>query len=261
MSPSAIITTPARPVRHAKMDKIAGRLAVLGATLGVLAGVVDVAVGGSIRDWIGNKLNPTPLGVVTVILSAVALAGAVQWERPGGRAGDRRLATVLAFLIPAVICFTTIGRLWYLPGVLLLGAAVLIVSASTHEELAHAANRHHWLNGLTTLLGAYYIFLGGDALPKAAGVLGILGGLAIWGALLATRDSHRVALTLLAAGALPFAIATWWSVVTPIIAVLVLTIGHAAIRRSPPAARTHSRPKHRPQPKAASSRSSVNQRS
>lgn len=230
MSPSSVVASPARLQRHAKMDRLAGRLAALGAVLGVLAGVVDVAVGSSIRGWIGNKLDPTPLGLVTIILSAVALAGAVAWERPGGRVGDRRLATALAFLIPAIICFTTIGRLWYLPGALLIGAGALVVGATARGELSHAVSRHHWLSGLTALLGGYYLFLGGDALPKAAGVLGILGALAIWTALLDTRRSHRTRLILLVVGALPFAIATWWSVVAPLIALLVLTIGPRAIR-------------------------------
>ncbi len=215
MSRSTVRTSQGELVSHAKMDRLAGRLAVLGATFGLLAGVVDVAVGSSIRSWIGNKLDPTPLGVVTVILSAVALAGAVAWERPGGRVGDRRLATALGFLIPAGICFTTVGRLWYVPGALLLVAGILVVGASTRDELSHAVNRHHWLNFLTALLGGYYLFLAGDALPKAVGVLGILGALAIWTALSDSRRSHRLRLTLLVVGVLPFAIATWWSVVTP----------------------------------------------
>jgi hypothetical protein len=230
MSPSSVVASPARLERDAKMDRLAGRLAALGAALGVLAGVVDVAVGSSIRGWIGHKLDPTPLGLVTIILSAVALTGAVSWERPGGRIGDRRLATILAFLIPAGVCFTTIGRLWYLPGVLLIGAGVLIVRASARGELSHAVSRHHWLTGLTALLGGYFLFLGGDALPKAVGVLGILGALAIWTGLFDTRRARRLRLILSAVGALPFAVATWWSVVTPLIALLVLTIGPRAIR-------------------------------
>jgi hypothetical protein len=230
MSPSAPVSTPARIERHPRMDRLAGRLAALGAGLGIIAGMADVAVGSSIRGWIGNKLNPTPLGLLTVLLSAIALTGVVQWERRGGRDGDRRLATVLVFVIPAAICFTTIGRLWYLPGALLLGAAVLVVCASTRDVLSHAVSRHHWLTGLTAVLGGYYLFLGGDALPKAAGVLGILGALAIWGALIATPRAHLFRLILLIAGALPFAIATWWSVATPVIALLVLTVGPRAMR-------------------------------
>jgi hypothetical protein len=212
------------------MDRAAGRLAVAGATLGVVAGLVDVAVGASIRAWVGNKLDTTTLGVATVILSAISLAAAVEWYRPGGRAGGRRLATVLAFLVPAGVCFTTIGRLWYLPGVLLLAASVLVLLASSREELVRTVDEHHWLNGLVALLGGYYVFLGADALPQGAGVLGILGGLAIWTALVTTRRWHRAGLGLLWAGALPFAILTWWSVITPLIAILMLTIGAAATR-------------------------------
>jgi len=41
------------------------------------------------------------------------------------------------------------------------------------------------------LLGGYFLFLGGDALPKAVGVLGILGALAIWTALWMTGRAWR----------------------------------------------------------------------
>ncbi|MDQ6730094.1 MAG: hypothetical protein M3022_07310 [Actinomycetota bacterium] len=115
----------------------------------------------------------------------------------------------------------------------MLGAAALVIGASTRGELSHAVNQHHWLTGLTAALGAYYLFLGGDALRKAAGVLGILGALAIWTALLATHRSHRLKLLLLLVGALPFAAATWWSIVTPLVALLVLTVGPSAIRTEP----------------------------
>ena len=54
----------------------------------------------------------------------------------------------------------------------------------------------------------------------AACVVGILGGLAICAVLTIARGNHRLALDFLAIGALPFAIATWWSVVTPLIAAL-----------------------------------------
>ena len=230
MSPSAPANPPAMGARHATMDRTAGGLALVGATLGIVAGLVDVAVGASIRDWVGNKLDTTTLGVATLILSGVSLAAAVEWHRPGGRAGGRRFATALAFLLPAGVCFTTIGRLWYLPGLLLLAAGVLVLVASSRDELVGAVDQRRWLSGLVAVLGGYYVFLGADALPKAIGMLGILGGLAIWAALLATRRSHRAALGLLAAGTLPFAIVTWWSVVTPLIAILILALGPAAIR-------------------------------
>ena len=63
--------------------------------------------------------------------------------------------------------------------------------------------------------GAGNIFLGVNAF-SAACVLGILGGPAIRAVLIIARLNHRLALDFLAIGALPFAIATWWSVVTPL---------------------------------------------
>lgn len=245
MSPSDAPAASVPSARRTSMDELAGRLAALGAGLGVLAGVVDVAIGPSIRGWIGNKLNPTPLGVLTVILSSIALAAALRWTRPGGRDGGRRLGTILAFLLPAGLCFTTIGRLWYVPGALLLGAAALVTGASTRSELAHAVNQHHWPTSLTAVLGAYYLFLGGDALPRAVGILGILGALAIWAALLAGHRSHRLKLVLLLVGALPFAVATWWSIVTPLVALLVLAVGLSAIRTQPA---DHGTPHNAPAP-------------
>ncbi|MDQ1459833.1 MAG: hypothetical protein QOI08_1317, partial [Actinomycetota bacterium] len=45
MSRSNTTTARSEINRHATMDRSAGRLAVAGATLGVVAGLVDVAVG------------------------------------------------------------------------------------------------------------------------------------------------------------------------------------------------------------------------
>jgi hypothetical protein len=199
-----------------------------GAALGIIAGVIDVAVGSSIRDWVGNKLDTSTLGVGTIALSSLALAAAIAWQRPGGQGGGRRLATGLALAVPAGICFTTIGRLWYLPGLLLLGAAVLILATSTRAELAGAVNEQRWLRGLTVMLGGYYVFLGFDA-HRVAGALGIIGGLLIWAAAAIAGSSRRACVTLIVLGALPFAIATWWSAVTPLIALLTLLVG-AAVR-------------------------------
>lgn len=230
MSASETNATRAKHDRHTTIDRAAGYLALAGATLGIIAGLVDVAGGASIRDWVGNKLHTTTLGVATVILSAVSLVAAVGWLRSGGGASERRLATVLALLLPGCVCFTTIGRLWLLPGVPLLSAGALILATSSRHELADAVDEHRWRIGLTAVLGGYYVFLGAGALPKAAGFVGIFSGLAIWLALRVAPRSHRLAVGMLVVGALAFAFVTWWSVVTPIIAILVLTIGRGALR-------------------------------
>lgn len=104
-------------------------------------------------------------------------------------------------------------------------------SSASPTVLRSNDNEHRWWIGLTALLGAYYVLLGVDALPKAAGFVGIAGGVAIWGAMRIATRSHRLAVGLLAVGAMAFAIVTWWSVVTPLTAILVLTIGPVALRR------------------------------
>ena len=67
------------PQRSA-VDLTAGRLAIAGSVLGVVVGVVDAAVGSSIRDWVGNKLDTTTLGLATVALSAIGVAAAIAWQ-------------------------------------------------------------------------------------------------------------------------------------------------------------------------------------
>ena len=47
-------------------------------------------------------------------------------RKPETPTNDGKLAIFLGVLLPAAICFTTVGRLWYLPGALLLAAAALL---------------------------------------------------------------------------------------------------------------------------------------
>jgi hypothetical protein len=209
------------------LDRLIGVLATAGATLGIIAGLVDVAVGPSIRGWVGNKLNTSILGIATIALSALALAAAIAWQRNGSRVGLRRLGTAVALAVPAILCFTTIGRLWYLPGSILLIAAATILVNSTREDFEGAMNARRWLRGLLVILGGFYVFLGADALGLA-GALGIAGGLGIWAVLAHDSALRRASFAVIALCALPFAIATWWSAVTPLIALLMLVLGASA---------------------------------
>ncbi|MDQ2894150.1 MAG: hypothetical protein M3Y09_00640 [Actinomycetota bacterium] len=133
------------------------------------------------------------------------------------------------------MCFTTIGQLWYPSGVLLLGASILIAATTTRTELAGAIHEPRWLRGLIVVLGGYYVFLGGDS-HGSARVAGVLGAAVICAAVLAARHSARLARTLLVVGALPFAVLTWWSVVTPLAALLILAIGLPALHPNRPGA-------------------------
>ena len=183
-----------------------------------------------IRDWVGDKQDTTRLGVTTLLLSLIALSAvALLWRRPAA-SGPTRLLAAAGLLIPAAICFTTVGRLWYLPGALLIAGGVIVLAGLRHEGAQMRGSiARHWLAGLTVVLGVYYVFLGSVALGPA-GTLGILGGLLIMIAVLVpARGSTRLVVSLLVVGALPFAILTWWSVVTPLIGVLALAIGGVAL--------------------------------
>lgn len=111
------------------MEKRAFQFGVLGGILGVAAGAVELSIGTRILPWIGNKESPVVLGLVTMVLSGVALVSIISVRKKSSLSNDRRLAIFLGVLLPAVICFTTVGRLWYLPGPLLLAASILLAYA------------------------------------------------------------------------------------------------------------------------------------
>jgi hypothetical protein len=82
------------------------------------------------------------------------------------------------------------------------------------------------------VLAVEYVALGATALGRA-GALGIVGGVIVLTLLAASsRISTRTALGCLVVATLPFAALTWWSIVTPIIALLLVTIGALAILRN-----------------------------
>jgi hypothetical protein len=117
-----------RSVRSAVGRAEAGPLlGMLGGALGALAGLMEVTIGPAIRSWVGNKQDTTGLGTLTTLLSVVAFAAAWSAARHPDLAPGRRAAVVALLWIPAGICFTTVGALWYLPGPLLIVSGLLIV--------------------------------------------------------------------------------------------------------------------------------------
>ncbi|HXL44197.1 MAG TPA: hypothetical protein VN960_09085 [Gaiellaceae bacterium] len=213
-------------------ERIAAILGIVGATLGLVAGLVELTAGPSIRSWVGNKEDTTRLGLATLVLAAIALAAALALVRRPEASAPRRLVLAAALLLPGLICFTTVGRLWYLPGALLVAAGLLVATNVRDEvrEVAAAAERN-WTAILTVVLACFYVFLGATALGLA-GLLGIAGGLLVLG-LVATRRKlpSPVAVVLLLLAALPFAVLTWWSVATPLIGILLLALGVPALAR------------------------------
>jgi hypothetical protein len=102
------------------MKKLALKLGTWGAMLGMLAGLVELSIGTQIRPWIGDKENPVVLGIVTLLLSGMVFVSMTIASKRDALTNDGKLAIFLGVLLPTAICFTTVGRLWYLPGILLV---------------------------------------------------------------------------------------------------------------------------------------------
>lgn len=220
-------------------DQVAARLGLVGGSLGVVAGLVEVTVGAWIRSWVGDKADTVRLGLMTAVLGAIAVAAAIALARQAGEGAGvrvtatRRLAVVTGLLLPGLIGFTTVGRLWYAPGALLLAAGLTAAVGLRGEgsELVAAAECS-WATTLTVGLALLYVALGVTALGPA-GALGVAGGLLVLLVLLLRdRLARWSARALIVLAVTPFAFLTWWSVVTPILAVLLVTVGLPALSES-----------------------------
>jgi hypothetical protein len=210
----------------------------MGASLGIVAGLVELTLGPHLRSWVGSKQDTTRLGLATITLSAIALLAAVTWLQRRETSPGTRLLVVVGLIVPGVICFTTVGRAWYVPGALLVAAAAEAAAELREDarEVVQTISRR-LPAALTVVLGAFYVFLGATALG-VAGLLGIGGGITIIAiAALPSRIPMGVASLVLVAAALPVAVLMWWSIVTPLLAILVVTIGSFALRRSTSLAR------------------------
>lgn len=228
------MSTIARPhhrTDHGSRRRVVPTLGLVGGALGVLAGVTELAVGPSIRSWVGDKQDTTRLGLVTIVLAAVALASALNLRRTAHATAPRRFALALGLLVPGAICFTTVGRLWFVPGVLLVGTGFLTAyETRTEARAVTTALGRNWTAILTAVLACLTILLGATRLGLA-GALGIAGGLVVL-ALVAVRGriAPWPAVAVLAVAVVPFAVLTWWSVATPVIALLVLACGVPMLR-------------------------------
>jgi hypothetical protein len=81
-----------------------------------------------------------------------------------------------------------------------------------------------WRTGLVVVVAALYAWVG-VSVHGPDQLLGLLGALLIIAALAVAPRSPPIATGLLLLGTLPLAVMTWWSVVTPLLAVLCLLLG------------------------------------
>ena len=128
-----VTTHPTPAVRTPQAPRAARRIGLAGIALGVAAGLTQLLAGSAIPAWSGNKLDTAGLGITTILLSLVAGVGLWQLRRELPR-GQRR-AVLLLVLACAAVCFTTVGRLWWIPGPLLIAAAVLAFAAGPMPDV------------------------------------------------------------------------------------------------------------------------------
>jgi hypothetical protein len=207
--------------------RIAGRLGLCGGILGILAGLTQTTLGSRIPGWTGHKDSPVALGLLTIGLSVIGLLCALLLRRRPELSPARRIAAGVGFFVPGGLCFSTAGTLWYLPGVLLLGASGYTMLAGDPVRTRQIVMRT-WLHLLISVLGAFEVLMAVSAGPVATIGVGVVGGLALMSA--PWIRGLAIPAVLLLIGTIPFAIITWWTVASPLLAALALGIGLVLLR-------------------------------
>ncbi|HYN34484.1 MAG TPA: hypothetical protein VES40_17805, partial [Ilumatobacteraceae bacterium] len=144
-------------------------------------------------------------------------------------------AIALWLAVVAVVCSTTAGRLWVVPGALLLaGAGATLAACGWHQFRSEVAS--NWLRGLLGILGAFALLMAVSAAPTATIAAGLLAGAALIAAAVLARPGRGLIVSGLVAVTLPFAILTWWAIIPPLLTVVAFVIG-VAVTRSPDTSR------------------------
>lgn len=211
------------------VQQTAARLGLAGGALGVLAGGAQAVAGTAIPEWTGDKADPVALGLLTILLSVIALGAASVLRRTQAPTPALQAVVAAGLVVPGALCISTVGRLWYLPGCLLLLAAGLALAAGGARDV-WTVIRTNWTRVLVSLLGAFVLLMAVSAGPVSTIVVGAVGGVALMAAPWVIGQTRALGVVLLLIGTLPFALLTWWSVVTPLLAVLALAIGVTVIR-------------------------------
>ena len=198
--------------------------------VGIAAGITQATIGSRIPNWTGNKAHPVALGLLTVLLSLGVLVAALTLRTEPPRSNETLTAITLWFAVVAFVCSTTVGRLWAIPGLLVLAAAgVTLAALGRHHFLSIVSKK--WLRGLLGILGALDLLMAVSATSTITTAAGLVGGGALIAAAVLTKPGRRTTVILVAAP-WPFAILTWWTIVTPLLTVVAFVIGVAATRAS-----------------------------
>jgi hypothetical protein len=203
---------------------IAARLTAIGGSLGILAGVVQAVVGSRIPDWSGNKGQPVALGLLTIALGASVVVTARRLRTAIVPSAEALTAITLWLAAVALLCSTTVGRLWFVPGALLLAAAGVTFSACGWYRF-RSVIATHWLRGLHGVLGAFAVLMAVSASSLVTIAAGLVGGAALIVAAIMFGPGKRTLVIACVALTLPFAALTWWTIVTPLLTIVAFAIG------------------------------------
>ncbi len=217
---------------RSQLLSVVARLTGIGGSLGMFAGVVQATVGDRIPDWSGNKDSPVGLGLLTIALGASVLAIAARTRRVSTAPGPETLTAITLWLAAvALLCSTTVGRLWAIPGALILAAAGFSFAACGWHSFRGvvAAN---WLRGLLGLLGVFEILMAISAASVTTVAAGLVAGGGLIAAAIISKPSRRTIVTVLVTATLPFVALTWWTIVTPLVSVVALAIALALTGRN-----------------------------
>ncbi len=214
--------------RWLQNQRIAGVLGLIGGGLGVMVGLIQATFGTDIPNWTGHKAAPLPLGLLTVGLSVISVLAARQLQTRPGLPTGQRLVAALGLLIPGSLCFSTGGALWYVPGAILFtGGVYAVIGGEAHRTREVIATT--WPLLLVSALGAFEVLMAVSAGSVMTAAVGVAGGVALMAA--PWPQSARLRMALLIIGTVPFALLTWWSVASPLLAVVALAVGLTALRR------------------------------
>ncbi|MEA3557887.1 MAG: hypothetical protein U9R75_01410 [Candidatus Thermoplasmatota archaeon] len=106
------------------LDRIGPVIGMIGGALGMGAGLFRIE---DDLYWLtGNKVRTFTLGLVTVLLSFLALYSSFRWKYPSKKKETKMIMVLIGLLVPSVICFMTAGVLWFIPGAFLLTSAGML---------------------------------------------------------------------------------------------------------------------------------------
>ena len=188
--------------------------------------------GSQIPAWSGAKADPRALGLLTVLLSALALLAALRQSRLGLTTGLRGLAA-LALLVPGLLCLTTVGRLWYLPGLLIISAGILTVDSWTDTA---SVVRQNWLRCLLSGLGACQLLMAAGS-TGVVSLVGVGSGIALIAAAFWPNPQRWALLGLIIIGTVPFAALAWTALVPVLVVLVTAAVAVPLVRETGPAGR------------------------